>query len=70
MVSNEEIRKYCKEKYGFNARNTWISHAKEISGLPTRKAPNRKNVERAWPCPKKRLPQIKEAFIHSGMLKE
>lgn len=70
MITNEDIKKYLKQKYGFFAKNTWIAHAKETYGLPTKKSPLRKGDKRKWPCPPKRLEHIKEAFVHFGMLKD
>jgi len=67
MASYEEIQKFLREKYGYNAKAYAIAHAKEAYGIPTKKAPNRKG-ERKWKCPEKRLPQMKEAFQHFGML--
>ena len=68
MASNEEIRDYIEKKHGVRPKNTWIAHAKEVYGVPTKPASNRKSGERRWPCPKKRLPHIKEAFLHFKML--
>jgi len=36
VVINKDIQKYLKQKYGFFAKNTWIAHAKEVYGLPTK----------------------------------
>jgi len=68
VVSNDEIREYLDKKYGFKPKNTWIAHAKEVYGVPTKPASNRKSKERRWPCPKKRLTQIKDAFMHFEIL--
>ena len=70
MTSYHEIRKYVQEKYGFYAKNTYIAHAKEVYGLPIKKSANRKGKERRWPCPEKRLVELKDAFVHFGILKE
>lgn len=69
-VSNDDIRKFTKKKFGFRAKNGWIAHAKEVYNLPTRKAANRIGPERNWPCPEDHLEHIKQAFIHLGLLKK
>ena len=68
MVTYQTIKDYVKEKHGINIKSSWIAHAKEIYNIPVKKAPNRKGNERLWPCPKKRLEQIKEAFTHFEMI--
>lgn len=70
MVTNNELREYIKDKFGFEPKNAWISHAKQVYELPVRNPTYKKDEKRAWPCPKKRLPQIREAFVHFGLLKE
>jgi hypothetical protein len=68
MVNNNDIRDYAKEKYDFSPRNSHIAHAKEKYGLNVNQAHNR-DGERKWPCPEGRLPDLKEIFIHFGLLK-
>ena len=68
MTTNDEIRAYMKEKYGIYAKNGWIAHAKDVYGIPLRKRQTTAG-ERKWKCPKKRLEQFKEAFIHFKILK-
>ncbi len=67
MVTYQTIKDYVKEKHGINIKSSWIAHAKEECGVKVKKADNRKG-ERKWPCPKKRLPVIKEAFEHFKMI--
>tara|TARA_Y100001936_G_C15929873_1_gene588767 strand:- start:78 stop:281 length:204 start_codon:yes stop_codon:yes gene_type:complete len=67
MVTYQTIKDYVKEKHGINIKSSWIAHAKEEYGVKVKKADNRKG-ERKWPCPKKRLPVIKEAFEHFKMI--
>ena len=67
MVTYQTIKDYVKEKHGINIKSSWIAHAKEEFGVKVKKADNRKG-ERKWPCPKKRLPVIKEAFEHFKMI--
>ena len=68
MASYQEIKNYVLEKHGHRVKSGWIAHAKEVYGIPVKKAGNRKGNERLWPCPKKNLPLIKEAFEHFDML--
>ena len=68
MASYQEIKNYVLEKHGYRVKSGWIAHAKEVYGIPVKKAGNRKGKERLWPCPKKNLPLIKEAFEHFDML--
>ncbi len=67
MVGYQTIKDYVKEKHGINVKSGWIAHAKEVYGIPVKKAGNRKN-ERRWPCPEKNLHLIKEAFQHFDMI--
>ncbi len=67
MVTNDEIREYTKEKYGYSAKNGWIAHAKEHYNLDVNQAHNRSG-ERKWLCPTKRLVEFEEIFKHFGLL--
>ena len=69
MVSNDTIREYTKEKYGYTPKNGHIAHAKEHYGLDVHQAHNRDD-ERKWPCPKKRLVEFEEIFTHFELLKK
>ena len=68
MASYREIKNYVLEKHGRRVKSGWIAHAKEVYGIPVKKAGNRKGNERLWPCPKKNLALIKEAFEHFEMI--
>jgi len=67
VVSNNDIREYAKEKYGFSPKNGWIAHAKEKYGLNVNQAHNR-DGERKWPCPENRLVEFEDIFKHFGLL--
>ncbi len=67
MTSYQQIKDYIQENHGKKIKSVWIAHAKEIYGIPIKKASNRQG-ERRWPCPKKNLPLIKEAFEHFEMI--
>ena len=68
MASYKQIKDFVYETHGFHPKSGWIAHAKEVYNIPVKKAPNRKGNERLWPCPEKRLEQIKEAFTHFEMI--
>ena len=67
MVSYQMIKDFVEKKHGRKIKSGWIAHAKEFYGIPIKKSSNRKG-ERRWPCPKKNLPLIKEAFEHFEMI--
>jgi len=67
LASYDDIRTYLEKKHGYSPKAYAIAHAKEIFGIPTKKAPNRKG-ERKWLCPKNRLEIMEEAFKHFGMI--
>ncbi|NVM53151.1 MAG: hypothetical protein HWN66_05570 [Candidatus Helarchaeota archaeon] len=65
MATYKEIQLYVLKKYGFVLRICWIAHAKDICGLPLRKAPNRiYSNKKMDPCPEDKFPALKEAFKH------
>ena len=67
MTSYKEIKEFVEKNHGRKIKSGWIAHAKEVYGIPVKKAGNRKE-ERLWPCPKKNLPLIKEAFEYFKMI--
>ena len=62
-----DIEKFVRQKYHKTVKSCWIAHAKEICGLPVSKSPRRKG-SRMVPCPESKLPWIKDAFKHFGMI--
>lgn len=68
MCTYREIQLYVKARYGFEPRTCWIAHVKELSGIPVRRAWNRKPDGRAVPCPPNKVEPIQEAFRHFGLL--
>ena len=68
MASYKEIKNFIQEKHGCKVKSGWIAHGKEVFGVAVKRAPNRKSDVRLWPCPKKNLPLIKEAFEHFEMI--
>ncbi len=67
-MTYKKIQEYVKRKYGFVPKTCWIADTKEFCGLVTRKTWNRKGKQRKHPCPKDKLPAIKEALKYSGLL--
>lgn len=69
MTTYKQIQEYIKRKHGVSVKNCWIAHAKEIFGISTRIAYNRKNVnERIYPCPDDKLPLIEATFKKFRMI--
>ena len=63
-----EIQRWVEQQFGFIPETCWIAHCKELYGLPVDTAINRRDVERAKPCPPDKRVAIKKAFEHFGML--
>lgn len=69
MATYPDIQHYVMKKYGFVPTTCWIAHAKELCGIPVRKASNRIDPEiRIDPCPEDKLPAIRDAFKFFGMI--
>ncbi|HUU89488.1 MAG TPA: hypothetical protein VMX17_17275 [Candidatus Glassbacteria bacterium] len=69
MATYQGIRLYVMKKYGFVPTPCWIAHAKELCGIPVRKASNRIDPnKRIDPCPEDKLPAIRNAFKYFGMI--
>ena len=68
MATYKQIQAYVHKKYGYVPETCWIAHVKELSGLPVRRAPNRRSDEREKPCPPGKQPDIREAFEYFEML--
>lgn len=70
MATYKEIQEYVYRHFGYKPKTCWIAHAKEVYGLSPKISPNRKDLnKRLHPCPERKLEDIKEAFLHFGMLK-
>ncbi len=69
MGRYKDIQAYVRAEYGFVPETCWIAHAKEVSGLPTRRAHNRLSpASRKRPCPIDKRAPIIEALRHFGLL--
>lgn len=69
MATYKRIQDWVKQNYGFTPKTCWIAHVKEMSGLPVRKAPNRRDAERVYLCPPEKVEPIRAALRHFGMIK-
>jgi len=68
MATYKEIQSWVKQKYNFTVKPCWIAHVKEQCSLSMYHAWNRKGKSRQNPCPKDKIPAIKKAFKHFGMI--
>jgi len=68
MTTYKEIQVFVQEKHGYKPKSCWIAHAKEVYNVPVKRSSNRKSDVRLWPCPKKKLETLKEAFEHFDMI--
>jgi len=68
MATYKMIQIWVKQNFGFIPETCWITHVKEMFGLPLRKAPNRKGKDRMWPCPPEKVEPIQLAFRHFKMI--
>ena len=69
MATYKEIQGYVKETYGFLPKTCWIVHMKELCGIPVKNAPNRISPShREKTCPPEKMPYVKEAVRHFGMI--
>ena len=69
MATYMQIQAWVKRRYGFTPKTCWIAHAKELSGLPVRRAWNRHGSSRAEPCPPEKKGQILNALRHFKMIR-
>lgn len=68
MATYQEIQDWVKRRYGFVPKTCWIADVKAQCGLPVRRAPNRRGIQRLAPCPPGKIEAIKAAFLHFGMI--
>jgi hypothetical protein len=68
MATYSEIQEYVRGRHDFTPKTCWIAQAKEIYGLPLRKAWNRKSKKRKQTCSSERIKAIREAFEHFNMI--
>ena len=68
MATYRQIQDWVRQQHGFVPKSCWIAHVKEMCGLPVRRSPNRRGVERLVPCPEDKVAAIRAALRHFRML--
>jgi hypothetical protein len=68
MATYSLIQNWVRAEYGYMPKTCWIAHVKELCGLTVRSAPNRLGPGRSNPCPPEKVPDIRAAFRHFGMM--
>jgi len=68
MATYRQIQDWVKKNYGFTIKTCWIAHVKEISGLPVKRAHNRRWVIRLEFCPPEKIEPISKALKHFEMI--
>ncbi len=68
MATYRETQSYVRERHGYTPKTCWIAHVKELSGLPVRRAHNRRGEQRRILCPPEKQHDILDAFEHFGMV--
>lgn len=70
MATYREIQDDIRKIEGRTVKTCWIAHVKELNGLATRTAPNRRDArERVYPCPPEIRSLIEASMRRLGMLK-
>jgi hypothetical protein len=65
----KDIQAWILKNKGYTIKSCWIAHVKEICGVPMRQATNRiSKTRRAQPCPSDKIPVIKRALKHVGII--
>ena len=68
MAKYKQIQSWVKQQYGFVPKTCWIADVKRQSGLPVRKAPNRKGEEPRHPCPPEKITPVRAALKYFRMI--
>jgi len=63
-ASDQEIQKWIQQRHGLQVETYWIAHCRELCGITESTAERREWQQ----CPPEKLPAIKQAFRHFGML--
>jgi site-specific DNA recombinase len=70
MATFIQIQTLVKQNYGFVPATCWIADVESQSGLPMRKAPNRRGAGRVKPCPPEKVESIRAALRYFGMIRK
>lgn len=68
MATYADVIRDVKNRQGITVKTCWIAHVKELNGIPTKKAPNRKDA-RICPCPHSKKNIIEQSMRRLGMIK-
>ncbi|BEV15557.1 RNA methyltransferase [Herbaspirillum sp. DW155] len=68
MATYKQIQLDVKAKHGLTVQSCWIAHVKELNGLQTKAAPNRRSSGRVKPCPDHARPLIEASMRYFGMI--
>jgi hypothetical protein len=63
QASDGEIQEWVEKHYGFRPECTWISHCKELAGIPQ---PGKLIFSRKKTCPPDKQAAVQMAFRHFG----
>ena len=70
MDTDAEIQKFVQRHHGFIPKTGWLTHVKEVHGIPTLRGASRalraRDVE---PCPPEKREAIEEALRHFGAIR-
>ena len=68
QVTDVDIQRLVKQRYGFVPHPYWIAHCKELYRLAVEKP---KDPRKPWhQCPPEKRWIIREAFAHFGLLED
>ena len=68
MATYKQIQNWVKQQYGFVPQSCRIAHVKQMSGLPMRKAPNRRGTGRVKLYPPAKVESIRAALRNLKMI--
>ena len=69
MATDREIQKFVQGHHGLIPKGGWITHVKEVHGIPTvRGADRARRNRKVEPCPPEKREAIEEALRHFRMM--
>ena len=68
MATYEQLQDYVVSCHGCSPKTCRIAHVKAMSGLPVKRAWNRRGAGRQEPCPSEKVEPIREAPRRFGMI--
>ena len=64
-ATDQEIQKWIQQRHALRVETYWIAHCRELCGIDDSSSERRRDWQQ---CPPEKLPAIKQAFRHFGML--